>query len=178
MIATCTTMSFRAVLLGFLSLSCPLLGCGPDMGQGPGPSGPGDAQTPPAGEAALDAWLETGAYKAWTCESGPMSPRPNGAHGRNRVCSNDLAHTNSGGEYAVGAASVKELIDSGTQIVGYAVSRHIKAGKTADSWYWYEKLNGQVNADGIGVIGCSGCHSAAGADSSHQGHDYVYVQVK
>lgn len=85
---------------------------------------------------------------------------------------------NSGGEYAVGAASVKELFDSGSAVIGYAVSRHIKAGTTADCWYWYEKLGGQVNADGIGVSSCNGCHSAAGSDSSHQGHDYVYLQVK
>lgn len=154
------------------------LGCGADMGLGPGPDGPGDAQTPPAGESALDTWLATGAYKAWACESGPMSPRPNGAHARNRVCSNDLARANSGGEYAVGAASVKELYDSGTQVIGYAVSRHLKSGPSADTWYWYEKLGGHVNADGIAVPGCTGCHSAAGTDANHQGHDYVYFQVK
>lgn len=170
------TASLFALLVLF-SLSCPPLGCGPDMGQGPGPSGPGDAQTPPAGGAALDAWLATGAYKSWACESGPMSPRPNGAHGRNRVCSNGLAQLNSGGEYAAGAASVKELYDGGTQLIGYAVSRHTKAGKTPDTWYWYEKLGGQVNADGIGVSSCNGCHSAAGSDATHQGHDYIYLQV-
>ena len=165
-------------LLGVLSLGCLQLGCGPDMGQGPGPSGPGDAQTPPAEGTALDAWLLTGAYKSWACESGPMSPRPNGAHGRNRVCSNDLAHMNSGGEYAVGAASVKEVFDGGTQIIGYAVSRHTKAGQTADTWYWYEKSGGRALADGVGPALCNGCHSAAGTDAGHQGHDYVYLQVK
>lgn len=168
----------RAILLGFLLLGCVSLGCGTDTGQGPGPTGSGDAQTPPAGEMALDAWLATGMYKAWACESGPMDARPNGAHGRNRVCSNGLTQMNTGGEYAVGAASVKELYDGGGQITGYAVSRHVSAGKTADTWYWYEKLGGRAVADGIGVGLCNGCHSAAGTDASHQGHDYVYLQVK
>lgn len=154
------------------------LGCGGEMNMMQVPSGGGDAQTPPTGAAALNAWLAKGDYKAWACESGPMSARPNGAHGRNRVCSNKLTQMNTGGEYAVDAASVKELYGSGDQITGYAVSRHIKAGKTADSWYWFEITGGSVVADGAGVGVCNGCHSAAGSDATHQGHDYVYLQVK
>ena len=130
------------------------------------------------GRPALEEWLAAGFYKAWACESGPMSPRPNGAHGRNRVCSNAIVQTNTGGEYAVGAASVKELFDGGNQIIGYAVSRHIKAGSTADTWYWYERSGSSLFADGVGVGLCNGCHSAAGSDVSHQGHDYIYLQVK
>lgn len=168
----------RAVFLGLALAGCCISGCGTDTGQGPGPAGPGDAQTPPAGEAQLDPWLANGVYKAWSCESGPMDARPNGAHGRNRVCSNTLTQMNTGGEYAVGAASVKELYDGSGQIIGYAVSRHILAGKTADTWYWYEKTGGRAVADGIGVSLCNGCHSAAGTDGTHQGHDYVYLQVK
>ena len=161
-----------------LSIALCLAACGTDPGLGPGPAGGGDAQTPPSGTTALEAWLAGGAYKAWACEAGPMDARPNGAHGRNRVCSNALAQKNSGGEYAVGAASVKELYDGGGAIIGYAVSRHIKAGATADSWYWYERSGSRVIADGVGVGLCDGCHKAAGSDASHQGHDYVYLQVR
>lgn len=171
-------MMRRRNVFGWVALAlCLEMACGTDMGQGPGPTGPGDAQTPPSGEVALDAWLATGMYKAWACESGPMAARPNGAHGRNRVCSNMLVQKNSGGEYAVGAASVKELFNSNNEPIGFAVSRHIKAGSTADSWYWYEKSGGRALADGVGAGICDGCHSAAGRDASHQGHDYVYLQV-
>jgi hypothetical protein len=168
----------RPMLLGIALVAGFTLGCGTDKGQGPGPVGPGDAQTPPAGEAALDTWLAMGAYKTWACESGPMNARPNGPHGRNRVCSNSLMSQNTGGEYAVGAAAVKELYDGGSTITGYAVSRHVSAGKTADTWYWYEKIGSRAAADGVGAGVCNGCHSAAGSDASHQGHDYVYLQVK
>ena len=154
------------------------LGCGGEMNPPPGPSGSSDAQTPPMGDAALKTWMAKGDYKAWACESGPMNARPNGAHARNRVCSNKLTQANTGGEYAVDAASVKELFGSSDQIIGYAVSRHIKPGKTADTWYWYEISGGSVAADGVGVGLCHGCHSAAGSDAAHQGHDYVYLQVK
>jgi hypothetical protein len=130
------------------------------------------------GQAALTAWLTRGDYKAWACESAAMAARPNGAHGRNRICSNRLTQTNTGGEYAVDAASVKELYGSGDQIIGYAVSRHIKPGTSPDTWYWFEISGGSLFADGVGVGLCSGCHSAAGKDATHQGHDFVYVQVK
>ena len=163
-------------LIGLLSLSG--VGCGGEPNQPPGPSGSGDAQTPPMGMAALNAWLSKADYKTWACETSPMNARPNGAHARNRVCSNQKTQQNSGGEYAVDAASVKELFGSSDQIIGYAVSRHIKAGKSADSWYWYEISNGSVFADGVGAGVCNGCHSAAGTDATHQGHDYVYLQVK
>ena len=77
-------------------------------------------------------------------------------------------------------------------IVGYALYVHVKAGKTGDTWYWYEKVpltsmaphdaNGVV-ADGTGGSGtamsiCVGCHSATGSDAGHSGHDFVYTQVK
>lgn len=171
-------ISMRVLVLTVVCLGHVGIGCGTSSGQGPAPPLPGDAQTPPTGQAALDPWLASGVYKAWACESGPMSPRPNGAHGRNRVCSNSLVQRNTGGEYAVGAASVKELFDGGGQLTGYAVSRHIKAGSAPDTWYWYEKLGNSVVADGTAVSLCSGCHSEAGMDATHQGHDYVYVQVK
>ena len=152
-----------------------LCACGTDTGLGPGPTGAGDAQTPPAGDAALSAWLASGVYKGWSCESGPMDARPHGAHGRNRVCSNDLMARHGSGEYPVGAAAVKELFDGGGTVIGHAVSRHVKAGNTADSWYWYE-ANPRVVADGLGAGICDGCHRQAGG-GSFQGHDFVFVQV-
>lgn len=155
-----------------------ITGCGTDTGQGPGPSGAGDAQTPPAEATSLEAWLATGVYKAWACEAGPMDARPNGAHGRNRVCSNGLMSRHGAGEYPVGSAAVKELFDGAGAVTGYAVSRHFEAGTTAGTWYWYERSGSRVVADGVAAGLCTGCHSAAGTDARHQGHDFVYLQVK
>ena len=149
----------------------------------PASSTPGDAQTPATGTAAeIDAWIAKGDYKAWHCETAPHASRSPSPHGPNRICSNDLSNAHGTGEYPTGAASVKELYDTGsTKIIGYAMARKMSAG-AGDSWYWYE-TNGSVVANGLGKSGsdadfCVGCHSKAGSDAMHSGHDFVYTQVK
>jgi hypothetical protein len=156
--------------------------------------GGSDAQTPPmSGYTDIEAWLADGHYLEWTCEPAAhaatigVSP-----HGMQLICSNDLMAGAGAGEYPVGSAAVKELyMDDGT-MYGHAVSLHFQAGTEGDSWYWYEKVfadhpaphdaNGVV-ADGVGSSGpaqtiCVSCHSAAGLDADHPGHDFVYVQVQ
>jgi hypothetical protein len=155
--------------------------------------GGGDAQTPPmTGFTDIEAWLADGHYMDWSCEAAAhaatiaVSP-----HGMQRICSNDLMSAHADGEYPVGAAAVKELfLDDGT-LYGHAVSLHFEAGTGGESWYWYEKVHADhpaphdangVVADGVGSSGaaqtiCVSCHSAAGADAEHPGHDFVYVQV-
>ncbi len=135
---------------------------------------------PPQGQAALDAWLATGAYKSWACEVAPQQRR--GAHGANRVCSNSLASAAGPGAYPVGAASVKELYDNNGQINGYAVSKHVAVEGEGAGWYWYERIGSRVIADGLGDAGtakrvCASCHAAAWQGSA-AGHDFVYVQVR
>ena len=167
-------------------------GCGghPSPGQG-------DEQTPPTvGYEGVEAWLTAGSYKAWHCEPTPHDPRSPSPHlGRNRICSNELLSTAGPGEYPVGAAAVKEMYDSaGTTLNGYAVYLHTKAGKTSDTYYWYERVplssgapHDQVTgvvADGFGggmaapEVICVSCHKEAGSDAGHSGHDYVYTQVR
>lgn len=132
-----------------------------------------DPQTPPQGGAALMSWLAAGYYKSWHCEAAQHPPGPHGAHGNNRVCSNNvLAGTGGSGEFPVGSASVKELYGGGTTVAGYAVSLRIKTGPTGDSWYWYENGFG-----GVGVGGCTGCHSLAGSGGTYIGRDFVFVRV-
>jgi hypothetical protein len=118
---------------------------------------------------AIRPWLQAGHYKSWKCEGSIMNARPNGAHGRNRVCSNALASAHGTGPYPVGAASVKEIY-SGDMIADYAVSLKVKAGEGRDTWYWFEG-----SFDGVGVSLCAGCHERA---SDFQGRDNVYVQVR
>jgi hypothetical protein len=161
----------------------------------------GVGQTPPMGASALEAWLETGEYKSWHCESAPHLFRSPSPHGYNRICSNDVLSKSASGSRAwgKGAAAVKELYASATDAtpVGYAVYL-----KTADdsaggaSWYWYERVpldsaaphdGAGVVADGLGSSGpaqtiCVGCHAAAGLDAAHTpsvgGRDQVYTPVR
>lgn len=153
----------------------------------------GSAQVPPQGRVAVEAWIATGAYRSWHCEMPQHPARSPSPHGINRICTNDAlsAHTGAG-EYPVGSAAVKELYDAaGTNVIGYAVYSHVSAGTTGANWYWYERVpadsaaphdaNGVV-ADGLGSSGpamtiCVGCHSAAGIDAMHSGHDFVYTRV-
>jgi len=173
---------FCCALVAFFAIAC----------GGPGPAG--NDQTPPStGRQAIEDWLTKGSYKKWKCETAAHASRSPSPHGMNRICSNDLLSAASTGEYPVDASGVKELFDAtGANIVGYAVYRHVKAGKTGDTWYWYERVpldsraphdaNGVV-ADATGETGpantiCVGCHQAAGSDAGHSGHDFVYTQVK
>jgi cytochrome c553 len=163
---------------------------------GAGSGTPGSEQLPATGSNDVTkAWLEKGYYKKWKCEEASHDARSPSPHGKNRICSNDLSAASGAGEYPVGAANVKELYDdAGASVIGYAIETHVKAGADPDSWYWYE-FNPAVGAppkDGVtGLVAnglatdakgpeatiCVGCHSAAGKDKDHFGHDFVYTQV-
>lgn len=187
-------MVLKNYLLGACVLTwLALAGCGGN----PSP-GVGDDQTPPTtGHDAIETWLTAASYKSWHCEQAPHAPRSPSPHlTMNRICSNNLLSTFAGtGEYPVGSAAVKELYDSaGTNLNGYAVYVHTKAGKTSDTFYWYERVPPSstaphdsvtnVVADGFGggmaapETICVSCHKATGSDAAHSGHDYVYTQVK
>lgn len=131
------------------------------------------SQVPPQERAALQRWLATGAYKMWHCEARVMDPRPNGAHGRNRVCSNEAVatHGDDRDPFPVGAASVKELYGSDDAApTGYAVAVKVKPGDSGDDWYWSEG-----GLEGVGVSICVGCHAQA---PRFGGRDFVYVLVR
>lgn len=160
---------------------------------------PGDAQTPPTTNGDdVEAWLEKGQYKSWTCETVEHPQLKVSPHGVNRVCSNALAASYSGdvdAERPVGTASVKELYDDASKLVGYAVGVKIKAKSAGgDAWYWYERVpldsaaphdKAGVVADGLGSTGaaksiCVGCHAGAGSDATHSvtmSSDFVYLQA-
>jgi hypothetical protein len=138
----------------------------------------GDAQTPPMGHDAVQAWLAAGHYKMWKNQPAVVDPIPISPHGKQRIYTNDLLSSHGTGEYPVGTASVKELYDdAGTNIVGYSVYLHVSAGMTGANWYWYEVVGDTPSSDGVDVAYCVGCHSAAGIDVDHPGHDFVYTQL-
>jgi hypothetical protein len=161
----------------------------------------GEAQTPPQGHMAIEAWLKTGVYKDWQCEAEVHAARTPSPHGFNRICSNDLISANATrtGNWPKGAAAVKELLASADDAkpIGYAV--YLKTDSDSDNgagWYWYERVpldhdaphdSRGVVADGAGDGGpektiCVGCHVAAGTDDAHTpsagGRDQVYTPVE
>jgi hypothetical protein len=150
----------------------------------------GDAQTPPtSGTDELEAWLEKGDYKSWACETVEHPQMKVSPHGINRVCSNDLAAGFEGSvsdERPVGTASVKEVFDDASALVGYAIGVKIAAeSQGGRNWYWYERVQENVVVDGLGDAGlaksvCVGCHAGAGSDEQHAvtgSSDFVYLQV-
>ena len=139
---------------------------------GPGGDGTDDeSQRPPTSRAALEAWLARGLYQAWRCEPAPHDARPPGAHGQNRICSNEaLARSAGPGEYPVGSASIKELYE-GQVLRGYAVAVRVAAGAGGDRWYWYERSGASVYGDAVGAGLCTGCHGGAP-------RDFVFTQVR
>jgi hypothetical protein len=125
---------------------------------------------PPTDSAEqLEQWLAAGAYDSWPAESQiHASAGPHGGNVRTFVNA-ALAQSLADGDamHPQGAASVKELYGDGTdEIVGYAVMVKLAPeSANGDGWYWYERLDTTVYADGTGVKLCTGCHGG--------GSDYV-----
>jgi hypothetical protein len=156
---------------------CLLAACASDSNPAPDPGpdpvdGPPivDDQSPPTSHAALGPWLAEGAYQTWACEPEPHPARPPGAHGSNRICSNDLLSASATGAYPIGAASVKELYRNG-ELGGYAVMRKLADTGAASDWYWYELIGASVVADGRSPGICTGCHSGAP-------RDFIFTRVE
>jgi cytochrome P460 len=160
------------------------------MSEGGG-SGNG-SQTPPIGATAVTAWLATGAYKNWHCETASHSARSPSPHSVDRVCSNDVIANNATGSapWPQGAAAVKELYTATTDAApgGYAVYLKTQADSASGAnWYFYGALTaGGTTVDGMGndatvMATCTSCHLAAGSDAAHTpspgGRDEVYTPV-
>lgn len=137
-----------------------------------------DDQRPPTGREALEAWLAEGSYLAWHCEPDEHAARPPGAHGATRICSNDTLSGATSGDFPPGSASVKELYDRvGGAIIGYALAVKLEAGAGGDGWYWYERMDTTLYADGTGVALCTGCHVGADSSFAPTSRDYVFTVV-
>ncbi len=129
-----------------------------------------DDQSPPVTHAELVPWLADGAYQTWACEAEAHPARPPGAHGSNRICSNQLLSQSADGRYPIGAASVKELVRGG-EVTGYAVMRKLADTGAAGDWYWYEAFGESVVAEGRSPGICTGCHTSAP-------RDFIFTRVE
>jgi hypothetical protein len=125
-------------------------------------------EVPPQGQQALEAWLATGAYKGWHCEA-QISPSRGGAHGSDRICTNDLLHAAPAPPFPLGSASVAEMFDAQGRTNGYAVSVKVAAGSGDSTWYWYERAGSSPTsrpvADTIAHPVCADCHSQSPTDN-------------
>lgn len=195
-----TVMCFGCALMLAISSACGDDSSAPGGGgatgeggsNGDGGSDTGDAQTPPQGQQAVDAWLAKGDYKSWACEPAVHEARSPSPHGFNRICSNDLLSSNATGtnDWPKGSASVKELYDSAdaSEPIGYAVYLKLQDDSAGGAnWYWYEDTGSAIAADGLGDSGgaktiCVGCHIGAGSDAAHTpspgARDLVYTPVE
>ena len=132
-------------------------------------------QTPPTNDDDMDAWLETGVYKDWHCESAVHAARAPSPHGFTRICSNDAIANNArgNGAWPRGAAAVKEMYASENSKDPDAYAVYLKtADDSADgaNWYWYGHVSiGSPEVDGMGDSGpassmCVSCHAGAARD--------------
>lgn len=123
---------------------------------------------PPTNGVELLPWLEAGEYLGWAAESGVhASSGPHGGGVRTFVNDVLLASLAAGSDsHPEGAAAIKELYGDGGTVIGWAVEVKLQADSAGgDGWYWYERFQDSVYADGTGEGICTGCHSG--------GNDYV-----
>lgn len=129
---------------------------------------PTDASTVavPTNGAALLPWLQAREYASFPKESKVhASTGPHGGSVRTYITpSLEASLAAKATEHPMGAAMVKELYGSGSEVTGWAVAVKTAGSSAAgDSWYWYE-IFGTTSAtkpvaDGKGLPGCKGCHS-------------------
>lgn len=122
----------------------------------------------PLGGQALQDWLEAGQYRLWLGESKVHASQ--GPHfGKVRAYLNPALFDslNSGKkDHPKGAVAVKELYGDGDKVLGWSVAIKTDATSAAGAnWYWYEKFEARVVADGKGILLCRSCHLT--------GRDYV-----
>jgi hypothetical protein len=154
------------------AIAAALGGCDPTPPPSPSPTAtpsPDPAQ-PPTETAALQAWLGAGAYRGWEAESGPHpSAGPHGGMVRTFLNPALFASLSAGdAQHPAGAAAVKELYFTGETVRGWAVMVKLQADSDRGrGWYWFEDFGSGAPFAGVGLGGCTGCHSA--------GRDFVRI---
>ena len=119
------------------------------------------SEVPPTTARDLRAWLDEGAYLDWAAESAPhASAGPHFGDVQTYVNAAFEAAALAGDTHPVGSASVKELFGSGDTVLGHAVMVKVAPGTAADSWYWFERYQGNNFANGEGDPLCVDCHVA------------------
>ena len=149
---------------------------------------PSTAEFPPEGAAAVEAWLQTGSYKTWTCESAIHAARSPSPHRFNRICSNTLIAGNAAGSASwpkgagrrEGALRSRHRHDAdrirGLRQRARPTARRARTGTGTSGSRWtatapHDSATAwSPTASGAADPRCrsaSGCHGAVGSDAAH-----------
>jgi hypothetical protein len=151
-----------------LLLVCALIGCdAAEQEVEPVPDG--------SDLAAVQAWLESGAYLEW--ERHDPAPAPGMTGGARVYLSPELAASlrSEASIHPQGSAAVREIVDASdpTIMIGWALNHKVEAGEAGDAWLFYEVFSTELDAEPLvaerGAAGCVGCHG--------EGRDFVLSQL-
>lgn len=125
--------------------------------------------------AAVQAWLDSGAYLEW--ERHDPAPAPGMTGGARVYLSPELAASLRSGAsiHPVGSAAVREIVDANdpTIMIGWALNHKLDAGEGGEAWWFYEVFSLELDAAPLvaerGAAGCVGCHG--------EGRDHVLSQL-
>lgn len=157
--------SAKALILTFF---CGLTGCKfGDTPEGMFPIG-NEGQTVSGSSDDLRNFVINGGSSTWVREA---TPRDSGVHGRVQAAFNNLyltARRTNTFPMPVGAASVKEILNTDDTHAGWTMSLKTKEGDGADTWTWWEGFapDHQASAFGIGIFACERCHGSFSKDRS------------
>ncbi len=122
----------------------------------------------PVVSADLFAYLQANNYSGFAAEAAPHATAgPHDTMVRSYFNSSlDTSIRSGGSSHPIGSAVVKELMNAGGTLTGWAVMVKTARAGAAGDWYFYEVLSTTTNnpvANGNGAGGCAGCH-AVGTD--------------
>lgn len=150
------------------ALLCALIGCAEPEEVEPVPDG--------SDLAAVQVWLDSGAYLEWERHDPPPGPGMTG--GARVYLSPELAASLRSGAsiHPMGSAAVREIVDAAdpSVMIGWSMNHKVDAGEGGDTWMFYEVFSTEIDAVPLvaerGAAGCVGCHG--------EGRDYVLSQLE
>lgn len=134
---------------------------------GAGDGGDADPALPqfPRTAAEADLFLRGRGYKGWTHASAPYQSQAILHRVRvipylNPILEASLAAGAT--QHPLNSMSVKEFVDEGGNVIGWAFSHKTKAASEGGSgWYWYQVFStepGATPSSGDGLGSCTSCH--------------------
>lgn len=130
----------------------------------------GPAQIPPGDGALIRAWIDTGAYLAWTCETEFHPAAPPSFHGPSRICQNAIADAAEGGtgQWPPGTTFVKEQYYGDGRLFAISLTSRRSSVTGPAGWYFWRRQEG-IDAPSHTGFGnqqrfCADCHTASRRD--------------
>lgn len=144
-----------------MTILATLLGCG---------ATPPAEPVVPTDDAALLAFVTSGAYASWPAEPQKHPSRgPHPGDARVFLAPGVAARAPGSGPHAPGAAAVLELYDDQGAVGGWAVMVKVAPGSEPESWFYWKHYAGETVKQGAGVDPCAACHQ--------KGDDFVLTSL-